>query len=419
MIANVSTSITSIGVSTNYTSIVGITGNITPPQIATAYNMPVNSGANVKVGIVSLGGGFLQSDLNKSLANLGLGSTTVTQVLLNGASGTFSTSDNNASIENTLDLYCVAGLVPSANIVLYITNSANITTSSWSAAFQRAVDENCDVITHSWSIAESYGNGDFLNSSLANATAKGITVFCSTGDYGSENYSGGTEGVNYPASSSNVVAVGGTILSVTAGNARQTEIADPISGGGLSSNISLPTWQSGLTYREYFTSNSSYGPTKSLTVRGIPDIAGPSENYAMWYNGSVQTGISGTSASTPIMAGMFARYISITGRRPIPNSIHPILYSNTNAYYDITTGNNDSFLTKGYSANIGWDPVVGLGVPYGNVVYQMVSSGGTTVKTAANTWSYLANVKVKTATNTWSNVRAIWTKTINGWSQTY
>jgi len=158
-----------------------------------------------------------------------------------------------------------------------------------------------------------------------------------------------------------------------------------------------------------------------LTTRGVPDIAGPMNTYGLWFGNTI-TGFGGTSAATPIMAGMLARFMSLNGgRRPIPNAIHPILYGNLNAYYDITTGNNATVsYSNGYAASSNWDPVTGLGVPFGNVVYQMVSSGGTTVKTAANTWSYLANVRVKTATNTWSNVQAIWTKVDSTtWKQTF
>jgi hypothetical protein len=157
-----------------------------------------------------------------------------------------------------------------------------------------------------------------------------------------------------------------------------------------------------------------------LTTRGIPDIAAAMNTYGLWFNGAI-TGVGGTSASAPVMAGMFARFMSLNGgRRPIPNAIHPILYANLNAYYDITTGNNAtvSYL-NGYAASSNWDPVTGLGVPYGNIVNQMVTSGGTTIKTAANTWNYIANVRVKTGATTWSNVRAIWTKTVNGWAQSF
>jgi hypothetical protein len=124
------------------------------------------------------------------------------------------------------------------------------------------------------------------------------------------------------------------------------------------------------------------------------------------------------------MAGMLARFMSLKGsRRPPANAIHSVLYGNLDAYYDILSGNNATVTSStGYVASSNWDPVTGVGIPWGNVVYQMVSSSGTVVKTVANnipTWSYLSNVKVKTATNTWSNVKAIWTKTVNGWQQTF
>ena len=108
------------------------------------------------------------------------------------------------------------------------------------------------------------------------------------------------------------------------------------------------------------------------------------------------------------------------GRRPVIDGIHPILYSNINAYSDLTTGTNADPLPQGYAANIGWDPVVGMGAPLGTVLYPMITSGGTNIKTAANTWSYVSNVKVKTGSTTWSNVKAVWTK-VNSttWKQTF
>lgn len=465
--ANISQILTTI-TPTDYASIsqaIGA-GGVTPLQIATAYNIPVNSGANVKVGIISLGGGWLASDFNKSMGNLGLSVTSanITTVLVDGATGTFTGSVSDG--ENTLDLYCVASIVPSANIVLYIgqtsggysnlgvnwnTNSNVATTNNaingWANVINRAVDENCDVITMSISYPEilnaanvNYYCGDFLQGPLANAAAKGITVFSSTGDYGSKNKSWATvTTVGYPASSSNVISVGGTSINLTSANTRvsggETVVNNPAGwgagwggGGGISSFIPVPTWQTGLTANLYFAANG-YSQVSTITGRGVPDISAAmngtsyggtgTSGYAMWFNGSV--GINGgTSASTPIMAGMMARYISLMGRRPITNAIHPILYGNLNAYYDITTGNNDTVVSlAGYATSANWDPVTGVGVPNSNQVYQMVASGGTTVKTAANTWSYVSNIKVKTDTNTWSNVKSIWTKTINGWAQTF
>ena len=462
MIANATSYITSVEVLPFATSI-GEGALLTGPKIATAYNIPASTGANVKVGIISLGGGYSQSDLNKSLANISLTAPTITFVPVDGATNNYTGNVQLPDGENMLDLVCVASMVPQANIVFYkaggdtsISYYTNLATAvsvnsvkSFANTLQRAVDENCDIITVSWGSKEIYSNalpnyycGDYLAGPLSNASAKGITVFIAAGDYGSSaTLTGNIVTADYPSTNANVIAVGGTNLSVFSGNTiRSNETvynnSESISGfggsGGISSVVSVPTWQNGLTYRKYFTSNSSYGPNITLTTgtlnanigRGVPDIAAAMNAYGIWMTntstgiGSV-VGMSGTSAAAPIMAGMFARYVSLAGRRPIPNAIHPVLYGNLNAYYDITTGNNASLLTTGYAASSNWDPVTGVGVPWGNVVYQMVSSGGTTVKTAANTWSYLANIRVKTAPTTWSNVRAIWTKTINGWSQTF
>lgn len=127
------------------------TGYLTPPQIATAYNMPTITGANVKIGIASLGGGWLPSDLESSMADIGYTMPNVTTVLLDGASNLFSPTDP-ASIENTLDLYCVSGIAPQANIVIYIGQNSP---SSWANVLNYAINDGCDVITMSWGIDES------------------------------------------------------------------------------------------------------------------------------------------------------------------------------------------------------------------------------------------------------------------------
>ena len=467
--ANISPFLTTI-TTTEYGSITQAVaaGGITPLQIATAYNIPASTGANVKVGIISLGGGWSANDFNNSMGNLGLSITSanITTVLVDGATGTFT--GGGYDVENTLDLYCVASMVPQANIVIYIgqvsggygglgvnwnTNSNVATTNNaingFANVINRAVSENCDVITISYGYPEviqqagtNYYCGDFLQGPLANAAAKGITVCVSSGDYGSTDtiYLTQITTALYPATNANAVAVGGTTINLTASNTRvaggETVVNDPTgwsagwgSGGGISSFIPVPSWQTGLTANLYFASNG-YSNVSTITGRGVPDIAAPMNGtsyggagvngYAMWFNGSVQE-YGGTSASAPVMAGMFARFISLTGRRPIPNAMHQILYGNLNAYYDITTGNNDTVTTlAGYAASSNWDPVTGVGVPWGNVVYQMISSGGTTIKTGASTWNYIANVRVKTATNTWSNVRAIWTKVDSTtWKQTF
>lgn len=400
-------------------------GYLTPLRVASAYNIPSSTGANVKVGIISLSGGYLQSDLDKSMDDLGLPRNTITFVASDSAAYSWNNDPYGGNGENTLDLYCVAGLAPQANIVIYSgTNSG----SGFASAINRAVNENCDIITISWGGPETTYLANLLEPIFANASAKGITVCVATGDFGSEPVSNANiRAVQYPAVSANVIAVGGTHLTYfPSGNIRIVETVEynqswsgSGGGGGVSTFIPVPKYQTGLTYQEYFKANSTPGPVTTLTHRGIPDIAAAMNPYGLWLNGSINQ-IGGTSAAAPIMAGMFARFMSLNGgRRPIPNAIHQILYNNLNAYYDIFTGNNATVqYVNGYAASSNWDPVTGVGVPWGNVVYPMVASGGTKVKDNTNNWKYVANVKVNTG-STWANVKSIWTKTINGWQQTY
>jgi len=417
---------------------------LTAPQIATAYNIPTGNGAGVKVGIISLGGGFNQSDLNKSMANLGLTTGNVTFIGVDGATNTTVTG-SNGDTENALDLVCVAGMVPAANIVLYkgqnsgVYFSSNISTanalnsnSSFGNAIQAAVNDNCDVITISWGIYETQtvGNvvsycGDYLAGPLANAAAKNICVFLAAGDYGSTSFANASIGVNvdYPSASNNVTAVGGSNLTLTVGNTRSgTETLfnnGSIGGsGGVSIVTPLPSWQANLTYKTY-----PGNVVTPLTMRGIPDISAPFGPYGLWLNGNIIS-VFGTSASAPIMAGMVARFISLNGgRRPPKGSqgLNSIFYNHTSGFYDITVGNNIVITSPGYTSTTGWDATTGLGSQSNaTATYQAVTSAGVAIKNSGNTWGPVGNVYIKTDSSTWANVQHIWVKTsANTWTQTY
>ena len=432
-------------------------GNLlTATKIATAYNIPPGNGSGVKVGVISLGGGFLQADLNNSMADLGLTTGNVTFIGVNGATNDY-TGNVDLDGENTLDLVCVAGMVPSANIVLYkgngeqgftgYWNNANYATTvnsntSFGNAIQRAVDDNCDVITISWGYSEklisggtTYYCGDFLAGPLANAAAKNISVFVAAGDYGSRatnpylitDPAFNIVSTDYPSVNANVTAVGGTYLTLGAGNTWVSETVYNNSaagyptgfggGGGVSSMVGRPAYQANLTYKTY-----PDNVVHSLTFRGIPDISAAMNAYGLWLGNTVQ-GFSGTSASAPIMAGTVARFISLNGgRRPPGGSagLNSIFYNHTSGFRDIAAGNNASYLPNGYASTTSWDATTGLG-PQLNAIatYQSVTSAGVAIKNSANTWAPVANVYVKTGASTWANVQHIWTKTADGWAQTY
>ena len=422
---------------------------ITGVQVSTAYNMPTGNGAGVKVGIISLDGGFSQTDLNKAMADLGLTTGNVTFVGVDGATNNYTGNINTGDGENALDLVCVASMVPAANIVMYIGLNSSLnywnsypyatttnSNSSFGNAIQAAVNDNCDVISISWGGPESlvsggttYYIGDYMSGPLANAAAKDITVFVASGDFGSTSIDSTAYGMNidYPSASNNVTAVGGTYLTLSNTNTRTSEIVfnNSIAGfptgfggsGGISSISPVPSYQANLTYKSY-----PDNVVHNLTTRGIPDISAAMGEYGIWLGNTVYA-VAGTSASAPIMAGMVARFISLNGgRRPPKGSfgLNSILYNHKSNFYDITTGNNASLLSTGYSATTNWDAAIGLG-PQLNAVatYQAVTSAGLSIKNSGNTWGTVGNVYIKTGASTWGVVEHIYTKTANGWAQSY
>jgi kumamolisin len=356
-----------------------INGYLTPPQIAKAYNIPEATGYGVKIGIISLGGGFLQSDLNKAfvdLRNAGLiastiSTPTINQVLLDGASGSFS-GDLNSSGENTVDIYCVATIAPLANITIYIGNT-------WESPINQAIADGCHILTISWATLEN----TFLESIFSIANSHKVAICVASGDWGS-SFPGFTDlEPCYPSSSPNVISIGGTKLLLNGDNSRLSESDDnrDISfgttwggGGGVSTIFSLPNWQANLYYTP-IVSNVIGSPT-TLTMRGLPDISAPMNGYAVYFNNGLYA-FGGTSLASPVMAGILARYQQLTGVQRSSIDYNTLFYSNPSAFYDITVGTNNTQITDGYAGTSGWDAVTGLGPPIGTSIYKAIHTGST------------------------------------------
>ena len=247
--------------------------------------------------------------------------------------GPWSTTGNTSwETEESLDIEWAHVMAPMANIVLV---EASNTGSGLYTGVQTAADTpGVTVISMSWS-----GN-EFRHETADDPifVASGITFLAAAGDSGA--YASGTSTITpqYPACSPNVVAVGGTSLTVNADNSygSETSWGNGTSsgtagggGGGISVYESQPSYQSGVV--------NAY----STTERTYPDVsadANPSTGvpiYDSWDFGTstpwVPGTMGGTSLATPLWAGMIAvvdqeRAIAGLGRsmarvRPCPNSI--------------------------------------------------------------------------------------------------
>ena len=189
----------------------------------------------------------------------------------------------------------------------------------------------------------------------------GVTFVASSGD-SSEL----TSGVEWPASSPNVVSVGGTTLTNSGGVWLETAWSG--SGGGVSLYEPMPAFQSG------------WQPFASGGKRTVPDVsyvADPNTGVAVYsaiYGGWIQVG--GTSAGAPQWAALVALVNQYHASRL--GSGNPGIYASVRgsgstgygtpalnpAYLrDVIAGNNGSGSDPDDFAVPGYDFVTGLGSP--------------------------------------------------------
>jgi tripeptidyl-peptidase-1 len=152
------------------------------------------------------------------------------------------------------------------------------------------------------------------------------------------------------------------------------------SGGGFS------TWGPQQPYQASqvaaYLKSSAFIPPKQFfnaNMRGFPDVVAAGEGILMILGGAV-TPVEGTSAATPIFAGLASLLndYRVANNKPTLGFLTPLLYAmstaNPSTFNDVLFGNNtctvDGICCKvGYGTWAGWDPVGGLGVPnYGQIL---------------------------------------------------
>jgi len=363
---------------------------VTPPQMATAYNVPTGDGYGGCIGIFELSlnqstpqdyrEGWQQPDVTASFSRIGLTAPTITTI--NVDSAYFHT---NSSAESMLDIYCAGAVAPRAIIAYYIAPNGG--TTNINDCINAAVNDttnNPSVLSMSWGL----GDTTAYDTAFQAGIVKGMTFFVSSGDNGAVNLS-----MASTVCSQYIVSAGGTNVTLNGSNALTAEVAwgsssgasGGATGGGVSTVVATPSWQSGLTYKTTSTGNSGGGIATALGHRGVPDWsapADPSTGYVFYYGGTSSAAagttsqIGGTSASAPLLAGIWVRLNVLLGYR-IPFNMSTFYTNYTTLFNDVATGNNRNGYTTGYVCTTGWDAVTGLGSPKADQIYQYFHTGST------------------------------------------
>ena len=342
----------------------------TPVQVAGFYSYPKGvDGTGECIAVIELGGGFNPTDLSNYWSQLNLAKTPVVTAVSVGGASTSPTGDpSGPDGEVMLDIEVCGAIAPGAKIVAYFADN---TDAGFLNAITTAIHDtanNPTVVSISWGGPESTWTQAAMTSmdeAFQSAAALGVTVTVAAGDNGSTD--GVTDGLNhvdFPASSPNVLACGGTQLTAS-GNAITSEVVwneqannEGGTGGGISDVFPLPSYQSAAGVPPSANPGGNVG-------RGVPDVAGdadPTTGYVTLVDG--QSGvIGGTSAVAPLWAALMALINQSLGK-PV-GFVNPLLYQNAAAGQtnDITAGNNGA-----YSAGPGWDACTGLGSPIGTGV---------------------------------------------------
>jgi hypothetical protein len=333
----------------------------TGADLASAYDVdPGGDGAGLTIATVQFSG-WHASDLASYATESGLDQPDVTEVLVGSTPP--ATTDAGA-FEVAMDQQVLLAAAPKAAQRIYFAKDEGLASAIplYEQIADDAVAGLVDVVSTSWGMCERDADLDAaaregIEVQLARIVGAGATVFAASGDLGA--YDCGDEdpdlaepSVDYPAASPYVVGVGGTTLAPDGAGWTETVWSDTAngwaSGGGASSTVARPAWQSGVGV--------------DGTTRLVPDVAAMADPrrgfkaYSSTYGGWVLGG--GTSAGAPLLAGHLASALSAAGRTSGVGDVHDEMYASPQAFRDVTSGYN--FF---YAAAAGYDMATGLGTP--------------------------------------------------------
>lgn len=331
----------------------------TPASLACVYNLVstivigcnpystsvVPTGGSKAIAIVDAGGyPTALADLTEFSSQFGLPAPNLTIVYASASGGTTTTTapapSSSWELEEALDIEWAHAMAPNAKIYLVEAQSSSMTAMMSAVAVASALVKAAGggEVSMSWGSSEFSGENSYDSS----FTTAGVVYLASAGD---------APGVEYPSSSPNVIAVGGTSLSrnPVTGNF-QGELSWQQTGGGPSAYETRPSYQSSVS-------------SETGAYRGVPDVAAVADpTTGVWvYEAGSWYIVGGTSVASPVWAGI----INSAGKFNASTSAElATVYGSTTGFNAIASGDCGPY--EGYLAVTPWSFCTGHGSPSGS-----------------------------------------------------
>jgi subtilase family serine protease len=316
-----------------------------PADLRSAYVISGSGAASTLIAVVdAYGYPNAESNLATYRAQYGLPPCTTAngcfkKVNQTGQQSNYPAFNLGWSQEQALDLDMVSAACPNCSILLVEAKTNSF--QNLAIAVTTAGAMGAHAISNSYGGSESGSNSYEPNYNVA-----GVAVTASTGDSG--------YGVQFPASSPHVTAVGGTRLVRGGGSRGWTETAWSGAGSGCSAVYAKPVWQTdaGCSRRTVGDVSADSDPGTGVAVYGQT-----SRRRSGWLV------FGGTSVAAPFIAGVYGVNGTAVNYGGDP-------YNHTAALFDITSGSNGScggsYLC---TAGVGYDGPTGLGTPNGETAF--------------------------------------------------
>lgn len=320
-----------------------------PAQLKTAYSLNGLTGTATVAIVDAYANPNAVTDLAAYRRQFGLGTANLTQ--FNQTGGTTLPAGNTGwGQEEMLDLEMVSAICPSCIIIYVGANSASF--ADLGTSVNTAVAKGAKVVSN------SYGGNESSNEVSAYRpyyNHPGVAITVSSGDSG--------YGAQSPAAFDTVTAVGGTTLTLSGTNTRQSETVWNGAGSGCSAYVAKPSWQ--------------HDPGCSRrTIADVAAVADPATGVAV-YDSYGSTGganwyvFGGTSVAAPIIGAVYA----LSGNTAaIPAAL--AYTAPSGSLFDVTSGSNGRCVRGKNTANAylctgvtGYDGPTGNGTPNGTAAF--------------------------------------------------